>query len=107
MSLDNASWKFEVRRVPHLDDLQLVHVSGVTHNYPRHVHEEFCIAMVLQGTETHTSRGSSYTAVPGDILLLNAGEAHSNRSVCVEYKSIQINPGFFSRASENKGPPFF
>src|SRR5215217_2468574 len=107
MALDKNSWKFEVRRLPHLDDLQLLHVSDVTHDYPRHVHEEYCIAMILRGSETHTSRGLSYTAFQGDLLLLNAGEAHSNRSVCVEYKSIQIHPRFFSRASENNGTPFF
>jgi AraC-like DNA-binding protein len=105
------SWKFEVRRLPHLDDLQLLHVSDVTHDYPRHVHEEYCIAMILRGSETHISRGSSYTAIPGDLLLLNAGEAHSNRSVCVEYKSIQIHPGSFIRlspsVSKNDRKPFF
>jgi len=102
MSADPTSWNLEIRRVPHLDDVQLVHVSDITHDYPRHVHEEYCIAMILKGTETHICRGSSYTAFPGDMLLLNAGEAHSNRSVCVEYKSIQIHPRSFIRLSQRK-----
>ena len=111
MSADPTSWNLEIRRVPHLDDVQLVHVSDITHDYPRHVHEEYCIAMILKGTETHICRGSSYTAFPGDMLLLNAGEAHSNRSVCVEYKSIQIHPRSFVRLSHsmsgNNRTPFF
>ena len=91
------SWKLKFKRLPHLDGLQLLHISDVTHEYPRHVHEEYCVATILRGSETHISRGNSYTAFAGDMLLLNAEEAHSNRSVDVEYKSIQFTPSLFRR----------
>ena len=104
-------WKLKFKLLPHLDDLKLMQIADVTHDYPRHIHEELCIAMIHRGTEIHICRGKSYEAVSGDMLLLNAEEAHESRSIAVEYKSVQINPRSFVRLLPN-GPvnaatPFF
>ncbi|HVF29702.1 MAG TPA: AraC family transcriptional regulator, partial [Pyrinomonadaceae bacterium] len=67
--------------------------------------------MIIRGAETHICRGMDYTATPGDLLLLNAEEAHANRSVLVEYKCIQVNPRSFTRllpeVAENNRTLFF
>ncbi|MGH9871274.1 MAG: AraC family ligand binding domain-containing protein [Pyrinomonadaceae bacterium] len=36
-----------------LDSLELLHASNITHDYPRHVHEEYCFGTMLRGVETH------------------------------------------------------
>ena len=90
-------WNLEFRVLPHLDDLKLLHVAGATHHYPRHLHQELCVAIIISGTETHICRGESYKAGRGDLLVLNPEEAHESKSIEVEYKSVQINPRTFAR----------
>ena len=92
MKIENNSWQLKVWRVPHLDNLELLHASNITHVYPRHVHEEYCVVIMLEGTETHFCRGNSYQAFPGDLMLLNADEAHGSQSVGTEYRVIHIQP---------------
>lgn len=74
-----------------LDNLELFHGLNMTHDYPRHIHEEYSALLVLQGAETHICRGNSYKAFPGSLMLLNADEAHSSKSVKTEYRIIRIN----------------
>lgn len=79
-------------RVPHLDNLELLHASSITYEYPRHMHEEYSVGIILRGEEVHTSRGTSHHAPPGDLLIINAEEPHSSRSVRAEYRVIKIRP---------------
>ncbi len=97
MKVKDNSWQLKFRRVPHLDNLELMHASNITHDYPRHVHEEYCLVIMLQGAETHVCRGKSYQAFPGDLMLLNADEAHSSKSVGTEYRIIHIHPKALNR----------
>lgn len=92
MKLRENPWKLQFWRVPHLEGVELMRVSNLTHDYPLHVHEEYCVALILKGSETHICRGRSYEASTGDILLLKAHEAHSTRSARVEYRAIHILP---------------
>lgn len=84
-----SDWQLKFWRLPQLDNLELLHASRVTHDYPRHMHEEYSIAAILQGTEITNCRSRNHTALPGDLLLINAEEVHSNRSVGSEYRSIK------------------
>jgi AraC-like DNA-binding protein len=100
MKLKN-SWQVRYWRVPHLDNVELLHCANITYDYPLHMHEEFSIGLVLQGTETTTSRGASHTAQPGNLFLINAEEVHSSRSQDTEYRAIKIRADMFTRiASE-------
>ncbi len=83
-------WQLRFRRVPQLDNLELLHASGITHDYPPHMHEEHSIGIVLRGSETTISRGQSHTAHRGDLVLINAEEVHSNKSVASEYRLIKV-----------------
>ena len=107
MTSKDDRWKLKFKLLPHLDDLKLIHIVDVTHDYPRHIHEELCIAIIVRGTETHICRGRSYEAVPGDLLILNPEEAHESRSIGVEYKTVQINPRSFKRLWPDNPIPFF
>lgn len=101
MKAVESSWRLKFWRVPHLRHVELMHASNLTHDYPRHVHEEFCLVIVLRGAETHVCRGKSYEASAGDLMLLNADEAHASRSVGAEYRVIHIRPRALARlASE-------
>jgi AraC-like DNA-binding protein len=81
-----------------------MHASNITHDYPRHIHEEYCLVIMLQGVETHICRGKSYKAFPGDLMFLNADEAHSSESIGTEYRIMHIHPQALGRiASEVVG----
>lgn len=95
------NWQLKFWRLPHLDNLELLHASRVTHDYPRHMHEEYSIAVVLQGTETTTCRGASHEARRGHLLLINAEEVHANKSAGSEYRLIKVRPGTFNRVARD------
>jgi hypothetical protein len=65
MGIRDDSWQLRFRRVPHLDDLELLHASNITHDYPRHVHEEYCFGIMLQAVETDVCRGKSWRKEQG------------------------------------------
>jgi AraC-like DNA-binding protein len=99
-------------RVPHLANLELLHASNLTHNYPPHIHEQLCIILVHQGSETTTVRKIAYTAFPGDLTVLHPEELHSSVSLNVEYRVFKIDANEFQRiACEVFGsecrPPYF
>lgn len=106
------NWQLKFWHVPHLDNLELLHATHLTHDYPRHMHEEYSIALILQGTETTFCRGASHEASVGDILLIDAEEVHSNKSVGSEYRSIKVRAKLFNRIARDltrkeSGPPHF
>jgi mannose-6-phosphate isomerase-like protein (cupin superfamily) len=75
------NWRLNFQRLAQLDNLELLHASRITHDYPLHMHEEYSIVLILRGTETTTCGGTNHKARPGDLLLINAEEVHSNKSV--------------------------
>lgn len=70
MKINDDTWKLSLKTLPQLEDIKLLHVSNATHYYPLHIHEEYCIAIILQGTETHICRGEHYKAFPGNLYRL-------------------------------------
>lgn len=102
-----GSWQ-----VSHMDNLELLKVSVTKYDYPRHIHQEHSIVLVLQGVETTTCRGTTYKAYPGDLLLINAEEVHSSKSVKTGYRAIKINQKTLSRVlsqmtERNSKRPYF
>jgi AraC-like DNA-binding protein len=112
MKVKENSWQLKFWRAPHLGNLELMHASNLTHDYPRHIHEKYCLGIMLQGAETHICRGKTYKAFPGDLMLLNADEAHASKSVGTEYRVIHIHPKELNRIGfevigRNPGTPYF
>jgi AraC-like DNA-binding protein len=93
------SWRLKFWRVPHVDNLELLHATNITHDYPAHVHEEHCIVLVLHGTEINTCRGTSYKARPGTVFFVHADEVHSSKSIRSEYRVLKISPAALRRLS--------
>jgi AraC-like DNA-binding protein len=96
-------WQLKFRRLPQLDNLELLHASRVTHDYPRHMHEEYSIAVVLRGIEITNCRGTDHKAGRGDLLLINAEEVHSNKSIGSEYRLIKVRPKTLQRVARDLG----
>lgn len=99
-------------RLPNLANLELLHASNLTHDYPPHIHEQHCIVLVHQGSETTTVRGTTYTSLPGSTFTLHPEELHSSLSRDAEYRAFKIQAGEFQRiATEvlglNATPPYF
>ncbi len=96
------NWSLRFWRLPHLDNLELLH-ADVTHDYPPHLHEEFSIAVILRGIESITCRGATHEARSGDLLLISAEEVHSNKSVGSEYRLIKVRPQTLERIANELG----
>ena len=92
MRTKNHPWRLRYWKVPHLDNLELLHAANITYEYPPHVHEEHSIGLMLKGTEVTTCRGATFTAVPGMVVLINADEVHSSKSNKTEYRIIKVRP---------------
>lgn len=92
-------WRLKFWRVPNLDSLELLHGSGINYHYPRHMHDKYSIVLMLGGTETTTIRGTSYTAFPGQLLLINADEVHSSSSIQTEYRIFKVGANVLSQVA--------
>src|SRR6266404_2761043 len=84
-------------RISHTDNLELLKVSVNKYHYPRHIHPEYSIVLMLQGVETTICRGMTYKAYPGDLLLINAEEVHSSNSIKTGYRAIKISHAMLRR----------
>ena len=77
--------------VPYMRNLEIVEVSYIDHEFPRHLHETFVIEVVIEGNVALECTGKSYHAPKGGILLLHPGEVHTGRSAdgtAVSYRSF-------------------
>lgn len=102
------NWQLKFWRLPHVDDVELLHASHITHEYPPHMHEEYSVAMVLQGTETTICDGVSHEAHRGSLVLMNAERVHANKSNLSEYRVFKLWPAAFARMmGERKLVPNF
>ncbi|HKP48192.1 MAG TPA: AraC family transcriptional regulator [Pyrinomonadaceae bacterium] len=96
-------WKLKFWQIPHLD-LELLHAAHVTHDYPAHIHEDYSIAIVLAGTEITTCNGVAHPAAPGQLLLVNPRQVHSNRSIDSEYRALKLKPRSFDNLLRDLRP---
>jgi AraC-like DNA-binding protein len=65
-------------RSPLLTNLEVLHATYRTHTFPRHVHEEFCIGIIVDGVEAVKYRGATHNAPSGSLVVLQPDEGHSN-----------------------------
>ncbi len=68
-------------RVQNINNLELIHAHYLNHTFPRHIHEEYIIGIMVQGVEGINHRGTIYAAPAGSLILINPGEPHSNYSI--------------------------
>ena len=86
-----------------LEGVDLLYGTDITHYYPPHLHEEYCIQLVFRGLERTIYRGKNYDAYPGDLALMNAEEVHSTESRRTKYTVIKIKPQTVRRIAEEAG----
>lgn len=71
------SGKIEFWSFPELYNLELAIGINVQHSFPRHLHQVFCIGLIEEGKRNCFYRGSQHTILPGNVIVINPGEAHS------------------------------
>ena len=71
------SGKIDFWSFPELYNLEMAIGVNVKHSFPRHLHQVFCIGLIEEGKRNCFYRGSQYTILPGSVIVINPGEAHS------------------------------
>jgi AraC-like DNA-binding protein len=111
MNLQSSkTWQLRFKRLPHLENVELLHAINVTHDYPPHIHEEYSFAVVLGGIETTVCRNATFTARRGNVLIVNPEEVHSNKSIKSEYRVIKVPTETIDRLTQEFSgtpPPVF
>jgi AraC-like DNA-binding protein len=64
----------------HLDNLELLRATYVTHTFSPHVHEGFAIRVVQQGVTATNYRHAHYDIPAGTIIVINPGELHTGKA---------------------------
>ncbi len=68
------------RQADSLGGVELLQASYVRTNFPRHVHEGYCIALIEQGAQRFYRDGAEHLAPEGSIVLVNSDQVHTGRS---------------------------
>lgn len=104
--MTNPKWNLKFWRLPQLD-LELLHASGITHEYPPHMHEAHSVGIILNGTETTYCGGTSHKGHRGDLVLINVEEVHASKSANSEYRLIKVCPAKLDGIARELGSPAF
>ena len=102
-------------RDPHLDNLELLRATYVTHTFSPHVHENFAIGVVQQGATTTCYRHTHYNIPAGTIIVINPGELHTGEATSEQgwsYRMFYPKVGHLQRiaselADQPRGIPSF
>lgn len=81
MSPASAPQRVKFSHPQNFEGLELAYASYLNQAFPRHLHEEYIIGVVVQGVEEINHRGTTYAAPAGSVILINPGEPHSNYSI--------------------------
>ena len=80
-------------RPERLPGLELVEALYQRRAFPVHSHEEYVIGVIIRGRELLSVRGTKLTAGPGDFILVEPNEPHSNEAIDedgLEYRVFYI-----------------
>ncbi len=110
-----ASVNIKVWHLPEFDRIELLKGVRVTHQHPKHWHEEFHLCLIEQGTGQMFYRGAFHETYAGSLFIVHPGEIHSNAanpaSGC-SFRTLNVSPHIFQNAvvsatGHNRGLPFF
>jgi AraC-like DNA-binding protein len=100
--------------LPGLQGLQAVHGINVANEFRRHVHNRFCIGIVLKGTRVICCGNMSITIPEDSLFVINPGESHACKSrhgghsyftVCIEAESMKASASQIS--GKESAVPYF
>src|SRR5678816_1604404 len=76
--MDKREWS----QIRHNNELNvgLLHAYYIEHAYPRHSHDYYVISLIERGNQSFTHRGVKHLTLPGGIILINPGEAHTGEA---------------------------
>lgn len=65
------------RRVPELNNMEMLRAVDIKHSFSRHMHKVFCIGAVEQGVRAYFCKGTKHIIPSGGMMLINPGEVHA------------------------------
>lgn len=68
-------------RSSNLGGLELLQASYGAYAFPRHIHDEYVLGVIVQGVEAVQHKGTTHVAPAGSLIMINPGEWHSNYSI--------------------------
>lgn len=75
--------------------IELVAVAYRCRSFPVHIHDQYVVGAVENGAEELNVNGTSHVVGEGDMITLNPGQAHSNRSLgndLLQYRVFYLPP---------------
>ncbi|AIF54181.1 AraC family transcriptional regulator [Pelosinus sp. UFO1] len=101
--------------LPHLNNIELLRATYITHSFTRHTHEGFGIGVIEGGALEFFYRGEKLIAPSGHINLVIPGEAHDGHAASEigwSYRMFYLKPELlqqaaFEIAGKATGIPFF
>jgi AraC-like DNA-binding protein/quercetin dioxygenase-like cupin family protein len=76
--------------------VELMRTSYRTQTFPRHAHEYLTLGVILRGVGTIWWAGSNHAALPGDVVVIPAGEVHTGavgrQTPALSYVAVHV-PG--------------
>lgn len=64
-------------RVPHFNNLEMLHADYYAHVFQPHIHEEYSISVIDGGGNAFLHRGTQHIAPPGTVIVINPQELHT------------------------------
>lgn len=86
--------------------IDVLHARYSGRAFTPHWHEEFAVGLVSEGVEQFWYRGATHRAVPGELILLNAGEVHTGESADERgfgFQMLYVPETTFREACDNSG----
>ncbi len=80
----------------HLENLELLRATYITHSFSPHVHEGFAIGVVQRGATTTSYRKAFYDMPAGTIIVINPGELHTGQAASEQGWTYRM---FYPKAS--------
>lgn len=102
----------QIHRYEGLSNLEIIKASNVIHSLPRHMHQSLCVGVIGSGSRLCIHKGTKHLITPGQVLVINPGEAHTCSSALgqpYDYQMICFPEGFltsFNNDSSNLVFPF-
>lgn len=93
--------KVNFRRLPHLNNLELLQATYVQQHFAKHMHECFAIGVIERGVLKFHYRGENWMAPAGSVNLAIPGEAHDGSAGSKEgwtYRMFYLDPLLLAQA---------
>ncbi len=91
-----------LKRIPQLDNLEIMQAHYLNHSFPRHTHDGFGVGVIEQGSLEFYYRGENVVAPKGTINLVNPDEVHTGHARTEAgwtYRMFYFSPDILQKAA--------